>query len=191
MVVLLCISSPSIAQRWISASSGAHGTVIVTLSWVADYCDGLYLPVAPTAVIVGTSITVTSTNYFFDCNPPMPPYPPLGVASQPLDLGVLPDGSYTVQWVFPNISTANPAVPPPVYGFFTVRSGVALSGVPVPVADRSALTLLMSAMVAFVFLRSRSQRARWRMTDRRASWPPCARNEWCARAKAEWHRACR
>jgi hypothetical protein len=155
--LLACAGTAAQAQgRSITAANAPDGSVVLTFHWQSGYCDGLYLPLPPTAVVTGASIAVTSQNHFFDCPAPPPVIPPPQAASVSVNVGFLPDGGYAVEWTFPSVFIGSgPPSEPPVPGAFFVQAGRVVAGASIPASSAGMLALL-ALLIATSAARARS-----------------------------------
>jgi hypothetical protein len=138
----------SLPAAVISATNSSAGSIQLTLFWQANGSCGPLIPRNPPVITIsGNEVQIVSVNEFFDCSPPPLPSPPTTTASIVADVGMLPDGTYSVVWSFP---TPYPhAALAPVAAKFDVVSGFA-SPVAIPVAPVVALAVALGlALIGF------------------------------------------
>jgi hypothetical protein len=124
---LLALSSAAFADDEVfSYSQDAAGTITINLSGVIPYCDDILggFQGPPTSSVSENVVTINSPIFPGECNPPPGPKPPPTPYVQSILIGVLPNGNYSVDWVFTMIpQPVGPTWPPQDhYSSFTIEA---------------------------------------------------------------------
>jgi hypothetical protein len=139
----------------LSASQSANGHIIITIEGEAP-CPPPFA-VGPTVEIAGSMVTITTGFYWLICSPLPPPF------TIPVDVGILPDGDYTIKW---DMYVVSPSPPTNLVPIFTSISIVNAQLVISAIATTSmhALVFLLIALLVcgLMALSRRSVRARER-----------------------------
>jgi hypothetical protein len=124
----LAMSAASFAtDEFISYSQDSAGAITANLTGEIPFCDALLggFNGPPANLVSEYAVTINSTIYQGECNPGGPPPPPTPYI-QSMFIGNLPDGDYSVDWVF--VMTTYLDGPPPWppqdhYSSFAIVSG--------------------------------------------------------------------
>ena len=158
-IVLLLVSAIAEASsEKIGITQTRNREMLVSLSGITDDCGGR--PAPPQLVRVGASVLITQGAVFPECTPPRPPtyrYDPYAY-SYSINLGVLGDDTYSVEWRFFPIDGSPFLVQyqgNPYRTTFVVRGGSLVDPFAVPVNSPPWLfgTALLLAGVAVSGLR--------------------------------------
>jgi hypothetical protein len=150
MLVTLPVSAAS--TYVIGVSRGSGGTIRVELYGLQAFCQidfGAFIG-APLASRTQNVIDVQSTIAAGECSPGGPPEPPLPYRQQ-ADVGVLPDGTYSVTWTLNGFGPV-PNTPRSYRGAFLVINGSPASPQAVPATGGQSLALLTVLVLASALL---------------------------------------
>ena len=160
-IVLLLVSTMAQASsEKIGVSQARNGEIRVSLSGMTNDCGGR--PAPPQLVRAGASVLITQGAVFPECTTPGPPtyrYDPYSY-SYSVNLGVLGDDTYSVEWRFFPIDGSPFLIQyqgNPYRTTFEVRAGSLVDPFAVPVNSLSWLfgTVLLLAGLAVSGLRHR------------------------------------
>ncbi len=160
--VALISSLACASGEQITVTQASDRSILVTLSGYLGYCDFSFNGL-PTSSVTRSSITITSNLLIGECPPPPPRFVPPSPTpySFTVDLGKLPDGSFSVTWSFV------PALTQPLQTFFLLQAGVLPGPAAVPALSPIAYAILLLLLTlsyllatnAHVAVRSRRQGA--------------------------------
>ena len=171
-IVFLLVGTTAYAvSEKIGITQTRNREMLVSLSGITDDCGGR--PAPPQLVRVGASVLITQGAVFPECTPPGPPtyrYDPYAY-SYSINLGVLGDDTYSVEWRFFPIDGSPFLVQyqgNPYRTTFVVRAGSLVDPFAVPVNSPPWLlgTALLLAGVAVCGLRRRHLKRQGRVDTR-------------------------
>jgi len=148
--VALISSLACASGEQITVTQASDNGILVTLSGYLGYCDFSFNGL-PTSSVAGSSITITSNLLIGECPPPplgfVPPSP--APYSFTVNLGKLPDRSFSVTWSFV------PALAQSHQTFFLLQAGILSSPAAVPVLSPLAYAILL-LLLTLSYHRTRS-----------------------------------
>jgi len=154
---LMCLASTSTSARneQLAITQTSDQSIIVTLSGSIFYCQLLGgFEGQPRSSVIPPDVEIVSNIYLGECQPPYPGFvTPLPVPySIPINLGVLPNGRYSVTWSFTVLGSPQLVNLGSFQTSFVLQAGL-LRVVPVSVPTLSPIAYVGLILLLAAYLR--------------------------------------